>query len=180
VTYRIQPLTPASAAAIIIWRHPPPYDTYDFSGGELASLLAPQYRYHELLEGGHLVGYCCFGDDARVPGGAYADDALDVGWGMRPDLIGQGRGRGFVAAITRFAWQTYSPPRLRVTIADFNHRSRRAAETAGLTLERERFSSPSGMDFTVLVTEHRGQGRVIAPSEAEDTWAAYLASTPVV
>ena len=88
-----------------------------------------------------------------MPGGAYTDDALDIGWGMRPDLMGQGRGREFVAAIVGFAWQTYRPIRLRVTIADFNVRSRRAAEPAGLTLERERFTSPSGMDFTVLVTE---------------------------
>lgn len=141
-----------SAAAIITWRHPPPYDTYDFDGGELASLLAPQYRYHELWEADELVGYCCFGDDARVPGGAYTDDALDIGWGMRPDLMGQGRGREFVAAIVDFARQAYRSSRFRVTIADFNMRSRRVAEGAGLTLERERFTSPSGVDFTVLVT----------------------------
>jgi [ribosomal protein S18]-alanine N-acetyltransferase len=157
VSYDIRLLTPASAAAIVTWKHPPPYDTYDFQGGELAGLLSPGYRYHELLEDGVLAGYCCFGDDARVPGGAYTDDALDVGWGMRPDLMGQGRGRAFVSAIVAFAWQTYAPPLLRVTIADFNHRSRRAAETAGFTLERERFTSPSGMNFTVLVTQTRGQ-----------------------
>jgi len=97
--YRVQPISAVAAAAIIAWRHPPPYDTYDFDGGELAGLLAPAYRYHELLEADELVGYCCFGDDARVPGGAYTDDALDIGWGMRPDLMGQGRGREFVAAI---------------------------------------------------------------------------------
>jgi len=174
--YRVQPMSARSAAAIITWRHPPPYDTYDFDAGELANLLGPAYRYHELRDGDDLVGYCCFGDDARVPGGAYADEALDVGWGMRPDLMGQGRGRAFVAAITGFAWETYAPPRLRVTIADFNMRSRRAAERAGFTLERERFTSPSGMDFTVLVTDNRVQapsmsglvpGRCQAPENSE-------------
>ncbi len=146
-------MSPRSAAAIITWRHPHPYDTYDFDTGELGNLLAPEYRYHELLEADELVGYCCFGEDATVPGGAYTDDALDIGWGMRPDLMGQGRGREFVAAILGFARETYRPARLRVTIALFNGRSRAAAERAGLTIERERFTSPSGMDFAVLVTD---------------------------
>lgn len=28
------------------------------------------------------MGYCCFGTDARVPGGDYSADALDIGLGM--------------------------------------------------------------------------------------------------
>jgi [ribosomal protein S18]-alanine N-acetyltransferase len=154
--YRVEPMTAHAAAEIVRWRHPPPYDTYDFDGGELVN-LREELRYHSVLEGDDLVGYCCFGDDARVPGGVYADDALDVGWGMRPDLMGQGRSRLFLAAILEHARRSYRPAIMRVTIAVFNQRSRRAALRAGFTLERERFSSPSGTEFAVLVTpEDRG------------------------
>jgi RimJ/RimL family protein N-acetyltransferase len=152
VTYRIERMTAESAAAIGRWRYPPPYDTYDLEPGDVEHMLNPRYRYHTLWDGEALIGYCCFGEDARVPGGAYADDALDVGWGMHPGLMGLGRGHGFVGAITAFARASYRPPTMRVTVADFNARSRRVAEHAGFSLERERFQTKAGERFTVLVT----------------------------
>jgi [ribosomal protein S18]-alanine N-acetyltransferase len=152
VSYAIEPMTADAAAAIGDWRYDPPYDTYDLDPGDTEHMLVPRYRYHTVREGDDLVGYCCFGDDARVPGGAYVDDALDVGWGMRPDLMGRGRGHRFVGAILDHARRSYRPRMLRVTIADFNARSQRVAAHAGLTVERERFTSSAGERFIVFVT----------------------------
>jgi RimJ/RimL family protein N-acetyltransferase len=153
VNLRIELMTAESAAAIGRWRHPPPYDTYDFHAGEERALLIAEYRYHRVLDGDELVGYCCFGDEGRVPGGVYTDDALDMGWGMRPDLSGKGLGQEFATAVVAFAWASYRPRMMRVTIADFNVRSQKVAARVGFTVERERFTSASGMDFTVWVTE---------------------------
>lgn len=149
VSLEIALMTESFAAKVAEWRYPPPYDTYNV-GDESAHLLRPDYRYHAVRDGDEAVGYCCFGDDATVPGGDYSRPALDIGWGMRPDLMGQGRGTAFVAAIVAFAEATYAPPATRVTIAEFNGRSQRVAAANGFVLETGRFAGPDGMRFVVL------------------------------
>ena len=144
---RIEPMTPEWAKLVVTWRHPPPYDTYDVTVEERENLLNPAYRYHAVLEDGGLIGYCCFGDDAQVRGGTYREGELEVGWGMRPDLMGQGRGREFAAAILDYAERTYRPKALGLTIAEFNGRSQAVAERHGFTLDGPRFAGPDGMVF---------------------------------
>jgi len=56
-----------------------------------------------------LVGYCCFGAEARVPGVEAETGTLDVGYGLRPDLVGLRRGRDFVEAILAFGTQRFTP-----------------------------------------------------------------------
>ena len=125
--YSISPLSEDNAREIINWRYDQPYDLYDLEARHLEGFLNPDYRYHQVLEkNGSLVGYCCFGIDAQVPGGNYnlsEPMVLDIGVGMHPDLVGQGLGRDFVSAILDFAKYRYNPGSFRVTIADFNQRS---------------------------------------------------------
>lgn len=144
---RIEPMTLARAGQVVTWRHPPPYDTYDVLPDERATLLEPRYRYHVVLDGDELVGYCCFGDDGQVRGGTYREGELEVGWGMRPDLMGQGRGRAFAEAILDFAERTYRPQAVGLTIAEFNRRSQAVAEAQGFTVDGQRFAGPDGMIF---------------------------------
>lgn len=80
---------------------------------------------------GELAGYCCFGLEARVPGVEEEKDTLDVGYGMRPDLVGKGFGSAFVTAIVDFAVDEFSPRRLRLLILTWNQRSRKVAEALG-------------------------------------------------
>jgi RimJ/RimL family protein N-acetyltransferase len=150
LSYRLTAMTAPLAGRVGGWHYPPPYDTYDLSPDDARHLMQPEHRYHAVCEGGEMVGYCCFGVDATVPGGDYSHDALDIGWGMRPDLVGHGRGREFVAAIVGFAAEMYAPARMRVTIAEFNERSQRAAAGNGFTVETGRFAGPGGMRFVVL------------------------------
>ncbi len=64
------------------------------------SFLEPRYAYHAAWRRDHgLAGFCCYGQDAQVPGGDYAAPAIDVGLGMRPDLVGQGLGDEFLRSI---------------------------------------------------------------------------------
>ena len=131
----IIPLKPELAQEIISWVYEPPYDLYDHSRDNLPGLLNPEYHYHAVIgKDGALVGYCCFGLDAQVPGGDYQEgepEVLDIGVGMRPELTGQGFGRRFVSRIEEYAIEKYSSKRLRVTIAAFNQRSLKVFRSCG-------------------------------------------------
>ncbi len=125
--YQVLPLTREQAEKILTWKYQPPYGVYDLDGEDLYELLNPDYRYHQVLNpAGELVGYCCFGKDAQVPGGDYScgePQVLDVGVGLRPDLTGQGQGKSFVTAVLNYGRTTYRSEIFRVTVADFNQRS---------------------------------------------------------
>jgi RimJ/RimL family protein N-acetyltransferase len=148
----------ASARKILTWRYEPPYDIYnedpDKAEPFMQTLLDPAYAYHTITyEDGELVGYCCFGADARVPGGDYAADALDIGLGMRPDLTGHGHGPAFFEAIADFAQRTFAPQALRVTVAAFNQRAIRVYEKAGFERKQAFQRSGDGMEFVILARQ---------------------------
>lgn len=133
-------ITEPDAQDISRWRYEAPYSVYDGCANAIPHLLNPHFRYHAAHdERGGLVGYFCFGEDARVPAGAglYADGPLDVGLGMRPDLTGQGLGGGFVEVGLDFALEAYSPESFRMTVAAFNHRATRVYEGLGFTVLAE-------------------------------------------
>jgi RimJ/RimL family protein N-acetyltransferase len=122
----VRPLSEADAEAIATWRYPGRYSTYDAGDSVTA-----QRGYWAVVHRDELVGRCCFGPEARVPGIDEQEGTVDVGYGMRPDLVGRGLGRAFVTAILDFAVDEFSPQRLRLLILDWNERSRRVAEELG-------------------------------------------------
>ena len=144
----LKPITPDDARAISRWRYQAPYSIYDGDPTSVDSLLQPRLCYYSVFdESGDLVGYFCYGKDARVATGrrlgVYArEPALDVGLGMRPDLTGRGLGEGFVHAGLRFARKTYSPQAFRLTVATFNRRAIRVYERAGFEIV-ETFGAPT-------------------------------------
>ena len=136
--YQISPLTEESARQIIHWCYLPPYDLYNPSENDLVGFLNPDYRYHQVLDDDMtLIGYCCFGLDARVPGGNYKigePSVLDVGLGMHPDLVGKGRGAGFLKSILNYGKEHFRPEYFRATIASFNQRSLKTFQGQGFTI----------------------------------------------
>ena len=140
----IRPLTEDHGDAIATWRYPDEYSTYDV--GEVAT---PADGYWAVVSEGELVGYCCFGLEARVPGVEEAEDTLDVGYGMRPDLVGKGFGRAFVAAIVDFGLDEFSPQRLRLLILTWNQRSRKVAEALGF--QKTGIARGEEEDFLVMM-----------------------------
>jgi len=155
----LTPMTETVALAILHWQYPEPYALYNLKveneAEEIRCFLDPRNDYNALHdETGRLVGFCCFGQEARVPGGDYSEEALDIGLGMRPDLIGQGFGGAFLAAILAFADQEFTPKRLRATIAMFNGRSMRVFAKAGFQPVQTFLSrSESPLEFVVMVKE---------------------------
>ena len=149
--FTFRPIDREAAERIIAWRYEPPYDFYNLNASALPELLAPEHAYYfASMRHDDLVGFCCFGPDARVPGGDYNDaSALDVGIGLRPDLTGRGLGAAFLFAVLEFAERELGATRFRATIAAFNARSIRVAERAGF-IRMSTFTSANGIEFVEL------------------------------
>ena len=126
-SYRVRDLTDDDLAAIEGWRYEGPWAVYDSDGR-----LDPHLGYWA-VEGadGRLAGFGCLGADARVPGLADADGVVDVGVGMRPDLVGRGTGSRFASAFLDFAAGRVAAERFRVVVKDWNGRSLRLVERLG-------------------------------------------------
>lgn len=157
--FRVTRMTATAARAIIHWRYAEPYALYNMGSSDEAAdvryFLDVVNDYHAIHnELGELVGFCCFGREAQVPGGDYAADALDVGLGMRPDLTGQGLGPALLAAILEFAVHEIGPTRWRATVASFNTRSQRIFTKAGFQPVQTFLSrSEAPLAFVVLMKE---------------------------
>lgn len=128
------------------WSYPAPYNLYDGSGSE-AFLHLPYLPVHAR---GHLVGFVCFGAEARVVGQLPQVGTVDVGIGIRPDLVGDGLGTLVMREVVTYATRAYSPQRLRAAVAGFNRRSQRLCLTAGFQATRT-FDGPGRKPFVELV-----------------------------
>lgn len=128
--FSFREIAAADAHEISGWRYEAPYSVYD--GGDPANLLDPRYEYFAALdEHGDLVGFCCFGEDARVSGLEEEHGVLDVGGGLRPELTGVGLGGPFLREVCRFGGELHQPARFRVVVAAFNRRAQLVASALG-------------------------------------------------
>jgi ribosomal-protein-alanine N-acetyltransferase len=128
-TYRVRDLTDDDLAEIEGWRYDGPWSVYDSEGR-----LDPAFGYWAVEgEDGRLAGFGCLGEEARVPGLGDAEGTLDVGVGMRPDLVGRGSGVRFATAFLDFAAGQVAADRFRVVVKDWNSRSLRLVERLGFT-----------------------------------------------
>jgi RimJ/RimL family protein N-acetyltransferase len=148
----------ASAREIVKWRYEPPYDFYDCDPAKVEEVvgwyLDPKNHYFTVWdEAGELIGFRCFGEDARVPGGDYREEALDMGGGLRPDKTGQGLGASFMESAFEFARQHYAPKAFRATVAAFNRRALRVCAKVGYRQVGTFEASHSGKPFIILVRE---------------------------
>jgi ribosomal-protein-alanine N-acetyltransferase len=154
--YRIvdRPLTREEAVAISTWTYEPPYDVYNTPGdAAIATFLArnPQgWGYYPVFdEADSLVGFGCFGPQARVRGQAAESGTADVGMGLRPDTVGHGAGTDLLPLLLRFAREHFDCQRVRTAVAAFNERSLRMCLSAGLTVAKE-FAGPADRPFLEL------------------------------
>jgi ribosomal-protein-alanine N-acetyltransferase len=141
----VRPLTAADAAEIATWRYPAPWQVYD-SGPEL---LRAEDGYQAVAGGGVLVGFCCSGGEARVPGLAEAPGILDIGVGMNPAGTGSGHGLAFGRAVLGH----FGPIPLRAVVQSWNERSLRLTRKLGFTETGRHSCRQNGLDveYRVLV-----------------------------
>jgi [ribosomal protein S18]-alanine N-acetyltransferase len=140
---RARELTVEEAERPLGWRYRERYATYDADGplGRDRGFFAVEG------EDGDLAGFGCVGAEARVPGVEAEAGTVDVGYGMRPDLVGRGRGREFVGAVLGHVAAGHPSARLRMSILRWNGRSRRVAEAHGFRVVGE------AGEFDVLARE---------------------------
>ncbi len=155
--FSIQPISQQDAEEIVTWRYEHPYAIYSLSREDLPVLLDPENRYFAVKDkSSQRIGYCCFGSEARVPGGDYHDTeplVIDVGVGMHPGMVGKGLGVAFVTAILHYVAGEFSPERFRVSIAAFNERSQRTFLKLGFVETASFKRVTDGMRFVQLERE---------------------------
>jgi RimJ/RimL family protein N-acetyltransferase len=145
---RARELTPDEASRPLGWRYDGVYATYD-----VESPLGLDRGFFAVEDdAGELVGFGCTGAEARVPGVEPEEGTVDVGYGLRPDLTGGGRGFAFVGAVLAHVTERHPEARLRMSILGWNGRSRRVAERHGF-----RVVGRAG-DFDVLAREAAAEG----------------------
>jgi RimJ/RimL family protein N-acetyltransferase len=121
----VRPLTPDDARRIATWRYDGPWRVYD---SRPQDVLTSAGGYFAVVgDDGELVGFCCAGVEARVPGLAEEPGVLDIGVGMAPALVGQGNGAVFGRAVLA----QFGRRRLRAVVQSWNERSLRLTRTLG-------------------------------------------------
>ena len=135
----VEDISKMAVLEFMAWRYEAPYHIYNMSrpgqtdfSDALTYFLNPEFEFHLMKsEAGELLGFFSFGTDAQVPGGNYSPPAIDVGMAIRPDHTGRGLGVHFANTAVTYAIQTYAPPQLRVTIAEFNLRAQKVWRKLG-------------------------------------------------
>jgi [ribosomal protein S18]-alanine N-acetyltransferase len=129
----VRQLTAADAEQIATWRYEGQWRTYDSRPED--GLLRAESGYQAVVDPatGAFVGYICTGAEARVPGLTEKAGVIDVGAGMRPDLVGSRIGSEFGAAVLGHiaAHAGTGDFRLRAVVLDWNERSLRLCSRLG-------------------------------------------------
>ena len=147
----------ADAREILLWRYEAPYDfcnpEVDNIEADIATLIEPTNNYYAIRDRENsLIGYYCFGNDARVKGGNYDQNAVDIGCSAKPELLGTGFGGAFISVATDLAQRLLMAQKVRATVANFNARAIRMCEKDGF-IKTQEFTRDDGVKFVVLTKE---------------------------
>ena len=130
------------AIQILNWKYEPPYDFYnnEYSKEALEELLDSSYYALVNMEN-ELIGFFCTGKSAQVPYGhtmgVYEEKLVDMGLGMNPLLVGEGRGTEFCSLVINLIEEKYQYTPIRLTVAKFNKRAIHLYEKIGFKGEHE-------------------------------------------
>jgi ribosomal-protein-alanine N-acetyltransferase len=156
--YDFMPLNKEYASIISKWQYNEPYSLYSMDGtNECISELMSKEYFYTLDQEGHLVGFICYGNSARVPGGydkgIYKDkDYLDIGLGLAPEYTGKGIGLDITNQCMIYFGTKFSIKKFRLVVATFNQRAIKVYERVGF-IKGEKFKSKvsnNEMEFMVM------------------------------
>ncbi|WP_249898110.1 GNAT family N-acetyltransferase [Paenibacillus sp. PK3_47] len=157
VVYRFSRMEEQEARQIADWKYEPPYSMYNSNDPEDIGELMDGSYYAVHTYDHELIGFFCFGQNARVPGGTEqglytGDHVLDIGLGLKPEYTGMGRGLGFLRAGLDFAAAEFKPDKYRLTVAAFNKRAISLYHTAGFNVIGAFIKQNPGnsMEFAVM------------------------------
>ncbi|CAM3171568.1 GNAT family N-acetyltransferase [Stackebrandtia soli] len=148
----VEHMTAAHAADIATWRYDGPWAVYD--PGEPP---VPTDDYRVVLdEERAVVGFCCLGAEARVPGLAEDPGLIDVGVGLAPRHVHHGYGRAFASVVLDWARSHAAPKdpdsiRLRAVVKDWNTPSLRLTRALGFSESGHHRCEQDGAVVTYVV-----------------------------
>lgn len=151
-TIHIVPITKTHAEAIATWVYDDIYAFYNHDKDFVEECMDGNHFAFTDADGA-LLGYLCFGQEARIPtreADAYSDDFLDIGLHMKPDLTGRKLGGVFLQQCLDFARENFGVSHFCATIASFNSRAIALCTRAGFSIEREVTHLHSGKKFTIV------------------------------
>jgi [ribosomal protein S18]-alanine N-acetyltransferase len=127
--FRVRQLTIEDGLAVASWSSPGAWHIED-------ALEAPEpdEGYWAVADSGdNLLGFCCLGAAARVPGQPENEWVLDVAIGIRPQLAGRGWGGDLGRAAVAYARSVALDRRVRTTVPEWNTAGQHVAGQAGFT-----------------------------------------------
>ncbi|MEM7578758.1 MAG: GNAT family protein [Cyanobacteria bacterium P01_A01_bin.80] len=150
----------SSARIIVNWRYDELLEFYNHNLSDIEEtvqeFLNPDNAYYTIINNRkQLVAYCCFGADARVKGGKYDIKALDIGFGIHPDLSRKGITLRIINAVFNFAKKKFEPTLFRITVAEFNKQVLRICEKIGFEQVQKFQRGQDDIYFLVLVLNHQ-------------------------
>jgi [ribosomal protein S18]-alanine N-acetyltransferase len=151
----VRPLTSSDAVRVARWRYEGPWRVYDPRPHTCPLNEDPAYLAVAGADSGLLVGFCCSGVEALVPGLEPADGVLDVGLGLSPSWVGQGHGPAFASAVLAHYRSTTGTGRLRAVVQSWDERSLRLTRSLGF-VEVGRHRCEQGgvlVEYTILVAD---------------------------
>lgn len=156
MSYLFSVMNEESARIIVNWRYHELLNFYNHNLSEIEEIvqefLNPKNAYYSIFNNyNELVAYCCFGTDARVKGGNYTIEALDIGFGVCPNLTRKGITLRIINAVFDFARTNFSTTLFRVTVAEFNQQALRICQKAGFVEVQKFQRKQDGIYFLVLL-----------------------------
>jgi enoyl-CoA hydratase/carnithine racemase/GNAT superfamily N-acetyltransferase len=125
--FRVRQLTVEDGLDLASWSRPGAWHIED-----AMQAPEPDEGYWAVVDSNDvLLGFCCVGAAARVPGAPRDDYVIDVAIGIRPQLAGRGWSGELGRAAVRYASDVALDRRLRTTVPEWNEVGRHAAQQAG-------------------------------------------------
>jgi len=149
-------MTKEYAQQISSWKYDGIYSFYDHNDSNINGYMDGTH-FACVNNGGDLIGYFCYGNDARIPtleDNVYDEDFLDVGLGLRPDLCGKGYGLPFFLEGLNYGQMRYKTKNFRLSVAVFNERAIKLYTNAGFYIKQEVTNSYFKNKFFIMKCDH--------------------------
>jgi len=145
-------MTEDYASNISRWKYDDIYSFYDHDENDTSGYMDGTH-FACLNADGELIGYFCFGAEARIPtveNDVYDDAYLDVGLSLRPDLCGKGYGLAFFNNGLNYGKKLYGTNKFRLSVATFNERAIKLYMKLGFCTQREVTNSYYKNKFLIM------------------------------
>jgi GNAT superfamily N-acetyltransferase len=155
--FLVQPMTEHDARRVAAWRYDRRWSVYDLPSAQ--AILDDLANYFAVTSGTRLVGFCCVGEAARVPGLTADPAVVDIGLGMEPDLVGLGHGVPFGQAALTYLTEAYPDKQFRAAVQAWNEPSLRLTRQLGFDDEGELTTIQAGHPVEYRILKHPSRSR---------------------